>query len=52
MGELPAGWELLRNGEGVAYFADHNSHTTTWRDPRDDVFDASNADVIGVKRDV
>ena len=38
VGELPARWELLRSAEGVAYFADHNTHAITWRDARDGVF--------------
>lgn len=52
VGELPAGWELLRSPEGVAYFAGHNTHTTTWRDPSNDGFDESDADTVGAKTHV
>jgi len=32
---LPAGWEIRFNNEGVRYFVDHNTRTTTFQDPRD-----------------
>jgi hypothetical protein len=38
MSELPARWAFLQNAEDVAYFADHNTHTTSWRDSRNEVF--------------
>ena len=31
---LPPGWEASTTATGKAYFIDHNSHTTTFRDPR------------------
>lgn len=31
---LPAGWEQGTTPEGRFYFIDHNTHTTTWDDPR------------------
>ncbi|KDQ51192.1 hypothetical protein JAAARDRAFT_534576 [Jaapia argillacea MUCL 33604] len=31
---LPPGWEERRTPEGRPYFADHNTHTTSWIDPR------------------
>ncbi|PVF96706.1 HECT-domain-containing protein [Serendipita vermifera] len=34
LGPLPAGWQRLIAPNGRAYFADSNSRTTTWEDPR------------------
>ncbi len=31
---LPEGWEMRYTGEGVRYFVDHNTRTTTFQDPR------------------
>ena len=31
---LPEGWEMRYTGEGVRYFVDHNTKTTTFQDPR------------------
>ena len=31
---LPEGWEMRYTAEGVRYFVDHNSRTTTFQDPR------------------
>jgi len=31
---LPEGWEMRFNNEGVRYFVDHNTRTTTFQDPR------------------
>lgn len=31
---LPAGWEVAYTEQGVAYFVDHNTRTTSWEDPR------------------
>jgi hypothetical protein len=31
---LPPGWEMGLTPEGVAYFIDHTTQTTTWTDPR------------------
>ncbi|XP_026852333.2 NEDD4-like E3 ubiquitin-protein ligase WWP2 [Electrophorus electricus] len=31
---LPPGWEMKYTSEGVRYFVDHNSRTTTFKDPR------------------
>uniref|UniRef100_A0A3Q4GEA7 HECT-type E3 ubiquitin transferase n=1 Tax=Neolamprologus brichardi TaxID=32507 RepID=A0A3Q4GEA7_NEOBR len=31
---LPPGWEMKYTAEGVRYFVDHNSRTTTFKDPR------------------
>lgn len=34
-GVLPPGWEMLFDHRtGWPYFVDHNTHTTTWEDPR------------------
>lgn len=34
-GILPPGWEMIFDHRtGWPYFVDHNSHTTTWEDPR------------------
>jgi len=33
-GELPAGWEQQYTPGGRAYFMDHNTHNTTFIDPR------------------
>ncbi|KAI9268720.1 hypothetical protein BY458DRAFT_511338 [Sporodiniella umbellata] len=33
-GSLPPGWEMRTTSEGRPYFVDHNTHTTTWIDPR------------------
>lgn len=33
LGPLPAGWEKIDQG-GRSLFIDHNTHTTTWVDPR------------------
>ncbi|XP_053402925.1 E3 ubiquitin-protein ligase Su(dx)-like [Mercenaria mercenaria] len=32
---LPEGWEMRYTAEGVRYFVDHNTKTTTFQDPRD-----------------
>ena len=34
MGPLPEGWEMRYTAEGVRYFVDHNSRSTTFQDPR------------------
>lgn len=31
---LPPGWEMKYTNEGVRYFVDHNTRTTTFKDPR------------------
>ena len=31
---LPEGWEMRYTAEGVRYFVDHNTRTTTFQDPR------------------
>ena len=31
---LPDGWEMRYTNEVVRYFVDHNTHTTTFQDPR------------------
>ena len=31
---LPEGWEIRYTREGVRYFVDHNTRTTTFSDPR------------------
>ena len=31
---LPDGWEIRYTKEGVRYFVDHNTRTTTFNDPR------------------
>lgn len=31
---LPAGWEIRVTEDGVRYFVDHNTRTTTFQDPR------------------
>lgn len=31
---LPEGWEMRYTQEGVRYFVDHNTRTTTFQDPR------------------
>ena len=33
---LPAGWEAAQTKEGLTFFIDHNTKTTTWIDPRPD----------------
>lgn len=33
-GELPPRWEQRHALGGRPYFVDHNTHTTTWDDPR------------------
>ncbi|KAI0036373.1 hypothetical protein K488DRAFT_82166 [Vararia minispora EC-137] len=33
-GPLPLGWEVRKAPSGTPYFVDHNTRTTTWRDPR------------------
>jgi hypothetical protein len=33
-GALPPGWEIRLTEDGVRYFVDHNSRTTTFQDPR------------------
>jgi hypothetical protein len=32
--ELPEGWEALRDASGRMYFQDHNTRTTSYKDPR------------------
>ncbi len=34
LGDLPIGWEMRVHTDNRVYFVDHNSHTTTWDDPR------------------
>ena len=35
LGVLPPGWEMIfDHRSGWPYFVDHNTHTTTWDDPR------------------
>lgn len=31
---LPPGWEIRYTDEGIRYFVDHNTRTTTFQDPR------------------
>lgn len=31
---LPPGWERAVDAKGRTYYIDHNTHTTTWKDPR------------------
>ena len=31
---LPQGWEMRFTAEGVRYFVDHNTRSTTFQDPR------------------
>lgn len=31
---LPEGWEMRYTNEGVRYFVDHNTRSTTFQDPR------------------
>lgn len=31
---LPEGWEMRYTSDGVRYFVDHNTKTTTFQDPR------------------
>lgn len=31
---LPSGWEMRYTNEGIPYFVDHNTRTTTFSDPR------------------
>ena len=32
---LPNGWEMRYTADGVRYFVDHNTRSTTFQDPRD-----------------
>lgn len=32
--DLPEGWEERITQDGVRFFVDHNTKTTTWLDPR------------------
>jgi len=32
--DLPTGWEVRKTTDGIRYFVDHNTHTTTFEDPR------------------
>ena len=34
LGPLPKGWEKLVSTGGAVYFADHNTRTKKWEDPR------------------
>lgn len=34
LGPLPSGWDTNETPEGVKYWTDHNTKTTTWEDPR------------------
>ncbi|KAG8954420.1 hypothetical protein FRC04_011747 [Tulasnella sp. 424] len=34
LGPLPEGWEANWTSDGMQYFIDHNTKTTTWADPR------------------
>ena len=31
---LPEGWEMRHTADGVRYFVDHNTRSTTFQDPR------------------
>lgn len=31
---LPPGWEIRLTEDGIRYFVDHNTRTTTFQDPR------------------
>ena len=31
---LPEGWEMRYTADGVRYFVDHNTRSTTFQDPR------------------
>jgi len=31
---LPTGWEMRYSEEGMLYFVDHNTKTTSYKDPR------------------
>lgn len=33
-GALPPGWEIKVTEQGVQYFVDHNTRTTSFEDPR------------------
>jgi len=33
-GPLPHGWDAALTSDGIPYFIDHNTQTTTWTDPR------------------
>lgn len=32
--QLPPGWEVRLTEDGIRYFVDHNTRTTTFQDPR------------------
>ncbi|KII61518.1 NEDD4-like E3 ubiquitin-protein ligase WWP2 [Thelohanellus kitauei] len=36
--QLPRGWEIKTNPDGLPYFVDHNTRTTTFQDPRNGLF--------------
>ncbi|XP_071950222.1 transcriptional coactivator YAP1-like isoform X2 [Antedon mediterranea] len=31
---MPQGWEMAKTPQGQRYYLNHNTHTTTWEDPR------------------
>ncbi|XP_060608489.1 BAG family molecular chaperone regulator 3-like [Ruditapes philippinarum] len=42
-GILPPGWEMIFDHRtGWPYFVDHNTHTTTWEDPRVNILQKNN----------
>lgn len=49
LGPLPNGWEMRLHADGRLYFVDHNTHATTWDDPR--LPSSVSADVPQYKRD-
>ena len=32
--DLPEGWEVWKTKDGITFYVDHNTHTTTWDHPR------------------
>ena len=42
LASLPAGWEEKYSRKGLVYYVDHNTHTSTWMDPRRQVILRSN----------
>lgn len=32
--DLPNGWEVRKTSDGIRYFVDHNTRTTSFEDPR------------------
>lgn len=49
---LPEGWEMRYTGEGVRYFVDHNSRSTTFQDPRAGAAKGCVVDIIETNRPV